>query len=187
MIGGPPWVGKTTCAREVFTSLENSAWLDGDDVWRVNPFSVTDPRIRNSDRNISFVLKTYIESSFDYIIFSSVLLTNKAITDGILNAIEIKNYDLLFIMLSCSRSALKARSANQDSVNSPESSFMHEANERDAIHIETTDITPGEVAKIILNIVRDPSAAGVVPLSRGGIREWKLKDIHNDASSCSPG
>lgn len=182
MIGGPPWVGKTTCAREVFTSLENSAWLDGDDVWRVNPFSVADPRLRTSNRNMSFVIRTYLESSFDYVIFSSVVFTDKPITDGILNAIEIKSYDLLFFMLSCSRSTLKARSAKRDSMTSPESWFMHAANERDAIHIETTDITPREVANIILNIVRDPSAAGLVPVSHGGIREWKLKDMHNDAS-----
>ncbi len=65
MIGGPPWVGKTTCARTVFEALDNSTWLDGDDVWRVNPFSVRDSRLRNSDANMSFVLQTYLLSPFD--------------------------------------------------------------------------------------------------------------------------
>lgn len=175
MIGGPPWVGKTTCAQQVFTSLENSAWLDGDDVWHVNPFSVEDSRLRNSDRNMSFVLRTYLESKFDYVIFSSVVLTDKPITDGILDAIRVKDYDLLFFMLVCSRGALKSRSVKRDNTTSPDSWYMQAANEQDAIHIETTDITPGEVADIILNIVRDPSAAGLVPFPRGGIREWKRK------------
>lgn len=180
MIGGPPWVGKTTCAREVFASLENSAWLDGDDVWRVNPFSVEDPRLRNSDRNMSFVLRTYLESQFDYVIFSSVVLTDKPISDGILDAIEVKGYDLLFFMLSCSRSTLEARSAKRDNMADPESRFTHAAKGQDAIHIDTTDMTPGEVTRIMLNIVRNPRAAGLVPISRGGIREWKRKDAHNN-------
>ena len=179
MISGPPWVGKTASAREVFASLENSAWLDGDDVWHVNPFSVEDPRIRNSDRNMSFVLQTYLESQFDYVIFSSVVLTEKWITDGILNAIEIKDYDLLFFMLSCSRSTLESRSAQRDGVTEPGSWHTHAARGQDAIHIETTDITPKEVAGIILNMVRDPDAAGLVPVSRGGIREWKNKNPPN--------
>ena len=65
MIGGPPWVGKTTCARTVFEALDNSTWLDGDDVWRVNPFSVRDSRLRNSEANMSFALQTYLLSPFD--------------------------------------------------------------------------------------------------------------------------
>ncbi|HEY91358.1 MAG TPA: hypothetical protein G4O07_05940 [Dehalococcoidia bacterium] len=166
LIGGPPWVGKTTCAREVFLSLENSAWLDGDDVWRVNPFSVEDPRLRNSDRNMSFVLRTYLESRFDYVIFSSVVLTDKQITDGILDAIGIEGYDMLFFMLACSHSTLEARSARRDNVASPESRFTRAAKEQDAIHIDTTEMTPVEVSGKILSVVRNPEKAGYMPRLR---------------------
>ena len=185
MIGGPPWVGKTTCAREVFASLENSAWLDGDDVWRVNPFSVEDPRLRNSDRNMSFVLRTYLESQFDYVIFSSVVLTDKPITDGILDAIGIQGYDLLFFMLSCSRSALEVRSTKRDKMTDPESRFTHAAKGQDAIHIDTTDMTPSEVAQAILSTARDPEGAGLVPHPRGRTREWKPRDTHSDCHQSS--
>lgn len=180
MIGGPPWVGKTACAREVFASLDNSAWLDGDDVWRVNPFSVEDPRLRNSDRNMSFVLRTYLESRFDYVIFSSVVLTDKPITDDILDAIGLEDYGLLFFMLSCSRSALETRSAKRDNTADPESRFTHAAKRQDALHIDTTTMKSEEVAQTILSIVRDPGEAGLVPVLRGRIREWKLKDTHNN-------
>lgn len=180
MIGGPPWVGKTTCAREVFASLENSAWLDGDDVWRVNPFSVEDPRLRNSDRNMSFVLNSYLESRFDYVIFSSVVLTDKPITDSILDAIEREDYDILLFMLTCSRSALEARSAKGDSIAAPESRFMRAAKAQDAIHIDTTNMTPGEVTQAILSVARDPSGAGLVAVSHGRRREWKQKKTHNN-------
>jgi len=173
LIGGPPWVGKTTCAREVFASLHNSAWLDGDDVWRVNPFFVEDPRLRNSDRNMSFVLNTYLESRFDYVIFSSVVLTDKPITDGILDAIKREDYDVLFFMLTCSRSALGARSAKRDNIAAPESRFLRAAKAHDAIHIDTTNMTSGAVAQAILSVVRDPSEAGLVAVYRRRRREWK--------------
>jgi hypothetical protein len=174
MISGPPWVGKTTCAQKVFTSLQNSAWLDADDVWRVNPFSVEDPRLRNSDKNMSFVLNTYLESKFDYVVFSSVVLTEKSITDGILDAISAKGYDLLFFMLSCSRRALKARSTLRDDVASPEPRFSRAALKQDAIHLDTSNMTPEETAGKILAIVLDPPAAGLKPIPRGRFREWKL-------------
>ena len=52
LIGGEAWTGKSTCARVLFTRLYNAAWLDGDDVWRVNPWSLDDPRLRTSDINL---------------------------------------------------------------------------------------------------------------------------------------
>ncbi len=59
LIGGEAWTGKSTCAEILFKRLDNSAWLDGDDVWRVNPWSLDDPRLRTSDINMAFVLQTY--------------------------------------------------------------------------------------------------------------------------------
>ena len=174
MIGGPPWVGKTTCARQVFALLHNSAWLDGDDVWRVNPFSVEDPRLRSSDRNMSFVLDTYLKSRFDFVIFSSVVLSDKAITEGILDAIEFEGYDLILFMLICSRSELESRAAKRDNVADPESRFARSAAARDAIRIDTTIMAVEEVAQAILKIVRDPSKAGLEPVPHGRAREWKL-------------
>ena len=50
IITGSPCVGKTTVADLLFQSYENSAFFDGDWAWCVNPFSVTDPRLRNGDR-----------------------------------------------------------------------------------------------------------------------------------------
>ena len=172
MIGGPPWVGKTTCARELFTSLDNSAWLDGDDVWRVNPFSVQDPRLRNSDKNMAFVLNTYLESQFDYVIFSSVVLTDKLITRGILDAISVREYDMLFFILTASPQVLLSRSQERDNVTSPDPRFSVAALAQDAIQIDTTALTPVDVAAKILSIVRDPASANLMPVVTDGIREW---------------
>ena len=173
MIGGPPWVGKTACARELFTSLDNSAWLDGDDVWRVNPFSVQDPRLRNSDKNMAFVLNTYLESQFGYVIFSSVVLTDELITRGILDAISVREYDMLFFMLTASPKALLSRSQERDNVTNPDPRFSIAALAQDAIQIDTTALTPADVGAKILSIVRDPTRANLMPVVTGGIREWR--------------
>ncbi len=67
IIAGCPCVGKTTVARELFASYENSAFFDGDWAWCVNPFSVDDPRLRNGDKTMSFALSIYLDSCFDYV------------------------------------------------------------------------------------------------------------------------
>ncbi len=166
-------MGKTACARELFTSLDNSAWLDGDDVWRVNPFSVQDPRLRNSDKNMAFVLNTYLESQFDYVIFSSVVLTDELITRGILDAISVREYDILFFMLTASPEVLLSRSQKRDNVTSPDPRFSIAALAQDAIQINTTALTPVDVATKILSIVRDPARANFLPVVTDGIRQWR--------------
>jgi len=80
LIGGEAWTGKSTCAEILFNRLYNCAWLDGDDVWRVNPWSLDDPRLRTSDINMAFVLQTYLQAHFDYVILSSIVLSDPAIT-----------------------------------------------------------------------------------------------------------
>lgn len=47
LITGEAWTGKSTCAKLLYKRFNNSAWFDGDDVWRVNPFSCSDSRLRN--------------------------------------------------------------------------------------------------------------------------------------------
>lgn len=99
LIGGEAWTGKTTCARVLFERLDNAAWLDGDDVWRVNPWSLDDPRLRTSDINMAFVIQTYLQSEFDYVILSSIVLSDPAITARILERISGVEYDLLSFTL----------------------------------------------------------------------------------------
>lgn len=109
IISGSPCVGKTTVAERLFDSLSNSAYLDGDWCWCVNPFSITDPRLRNGDKNMSFILSTYLNSVFDYVIFSSVVVMYKTIRETVINDITAKDFDIIGITLSCSEETLRAR------------------------------------------------------------------------------
>ena len=109
ILSGSPWVGKTTVAEALFESCENSAYCDGDWLWHVNPFSLRDPRLRNGDRNISFVLSNYLSSQFEYVIFSSVVLTDELIRESILNGITAEDYTRIGITLTCSEETLRER------------------------------------------------------------------------------
>jgi|GEM_PF-416180 len=109
IISGSPCVGKTTAANALFESYENSAHCDGDWVWCVNPFSIEDPRLRNGDKNMSFVLSTYLNSRFDYVIFSSVAVMYESIREAILRDIMAKDYEIVAFTLTCSEETLAKR------------------------------------------------------------------------------
>jgi broad-specificity NMP kinase len=109
IISGSPCVGKTTVANKLYEEFNNSAYLDCDWVWCVNPFSIEDPRLRNGDKNVSYVLSNYLSSKFDYIFCSSVIFTDKDIRENILKNIKAENYDIIGISLMCSEKTLFER------------------------------------------------------------------------------
>jgi broad-specificity NMP kinase len=186
LIGGEAWTGKTTCAEILFRRLHNSAWLDGDDVWRVNPWSLDDPRLRISDVNVAFVLQTYLQSKFEYIIFSSIVLCDPNITERILAMIEGVEYELLSFTLVCDVATLKRRARQRDNNTSPNFLLLHRAMERNTIKIDTANRTPEDVVDDVIAIVRDPQAAGLKRMQRNGIVEWKPSNTSkgNGDTSC---
>ena len=109
IITGSPCVGKTAVAECLFESYENSAYFDGDWAWCVNPFSIYDPRLRNGDKTMSFALSTYLNSNFDYIIFSSVVVIGGTIRNAILNDITATDYATIAFTLKCSEDTLVER------------------------------------------------------------------------------
>lgn len=109
IVTGSPCVGKTTVTDKLFETYQNSAFFDGDWAWCVNPFSLEDPRLRNGDRTMSFALNNYLESSFDYVFFASVVAGNEGIRRNILEGIPAKNYTLVPITLTCTEETLLSR------------------------------------------------------------------------------
>lgn len=109
LISGSPCVGKTAVGTRLFESYDNSAYLDGDWCWCVHPFSVRDGRLRNGDRAMSFVLSNYLESGFDRVFFTSVVLTDARIREGIVSGITAGGYNLIGFTLTCSEETLRAR------------------------------------------------------------------------------
>jgi broad-specificity NMP kinase len=109
IISGSPCVGKTTVADSLFCSYENSAHLDDDWVWRVNPFSFDDPRNQYINKNISYVLSTYLNLNFDYVVLSSVRIIYPTIRESMLKDITAKNYMTIGFTLTCSEKTLIER------------------------------------------------------------------------------
>ena len=153
-IGGEAWTGKSTCARILFERLYNSAWLDGDDVWRVNPWSLDDPRLRTSDINMAFVLQTYLQSKFDYVILSSIVLSNPSITARILERISGVEYDLLSFTLMGDEATLTERAKRRDGEVNPRFTLLEETRARiDTIKIDTANRKPEEIVDEMLSVV----------------------------------
>ena len=109
LLSGSPCVGKTTVGQYLFEQYNNSAYLDGDWCWCVNPFSVEDKRLRNGDKSMSFVLSNYLNSEFDYVFFTSVVLTDSEIRRNILKEIMAEDYEILGFTLTCSEKTLAKR------------------------------------------------------------------------------
>lgn len=157
-ITGEAWTGKTACSEVVFSSLENSAWLDGDDVWKVNPFSFTDNRLRNSDLNMAFIIDNYLKSKFEYVILSSIVLCDEQILQRILGLIEYDDYELIYITLYASEDVLKNRASRRDNNLQPKFILLERSlEEKDGItnhYIDTSNATIKEVGNKIIDIVR---------------------------------
>lgn len=178
LIGGEAWSGKTTCARLLLESLDNAAWLDGDDVWRVNPWSVEDLRLRTSDVNMAFVVANYLRSAFDHVILSSIVLSDQAITDRILDLLtqvqpvsggeqpgtdgpipgtigELPDYDLVRFTLDADEPTLAARARERDGEEQPVFRLLgRAASLQGTVHLDTTGRTPEAVVDAKLAVLR---------------------------------
>ena len=58
---------------------------------------------------MSFVLSNYLDSDFDLVFFTSVVLTDATIRESILRGINAKDYDVIGFTLTCSEETLKKR------------------------------------------------------------------------------
>lgn len=125
IITGSPCVGKTTVTEKLYTSYENSAYFDGDWAWCVNPFSIDDPRLRNGDKIMSFALSAYLNSDFDYVFFSSVVVTDKTIREAILKDVTAQDYSVLGFTLTCSENTLLERHKNRGDKNECSFYWLH--------------------------------------------------------------
>jgi len=153
LITGSPCVGKTTVADILFESLGNCAYLDGDWVWRVNPFSIQDPRLRNGDKSMSFVLSNYLKSKFDYVIFSSVVVMGDPIRKAILKDITAKHYTTLAFTLTCSEETLARRHRQRGDENEVSFHWLRQAPHPGDHVIHTDGKTPAQVAGEIKRII----------------------------------
>ena len=66
---------------------------------------------------MSFALSAYLNSSFEYVIFSSVVVIGGAIREHILSDITAKDYETIVFTLKCSEEALTQRHRKRGDTN----------------------------------------------------------------------
>ncbi|MBW6409512.1 AAA family ATPase [Clostridium weizhouense] len=109
IINGTMGVGKTTVSKSLYKALPNSAWLDGDWCWMINPFTVNEENKEMVIKNISYMLNSFLEnSSIQYIVFNWVIDTDE-IMNLILDNLFTKSFYLYKITLICSKNELIRR------------------------------------------------------------------------------
>jgi broad-specificity NMP kinase len=150
-IGGAPGVGKSTVAKLLLDDLKDCVWLDADDLWRMNPFIVDDNTKAMVERNIHFVLNSFLQEHFTYILFTWVLHLD-SIIDKILSSLDLADFDFLHFTLICDEKTLKDRmSTDVGRTTDPSLAIkrLKESKNVKSIKIDTVNKTLSEIASIL--------------------------------------
>jgi predicted kinase len=155
VIHGPPAVGKTAVAGALFRRLERAAWLDGDDVWRIRPFEVSERTRAIVEANVPTVLRSYLEAGYPDVLFSWVLHARELIERTLAPIADLEP-ELHVFTLVCTREALRHRlRADPDRETDPALALrrLDQARELGTFQIDTTDVSAKAVASAILRIL----------------------------------
>ncbi|KJU73014.1 AAA family ATPase [Clostridium baratii] len=109
IINGVMGVGKTSISRNLYKKLENCFWLDGDNVWMMNPFVVDEENKNMVLNNIIYIINNFLDNSNSkYVVFNWVIHTDEIMND-ILNKINLIDVDVYKITLMCNKEELIKR------------------------------------------------------------------------------
>lgn len=153
IIAGSPCVGKTTVTEKLFQSYQNSAYLDDDSVWRINPFIMNDPRNKIGYKNWAFVLSNYLNSNFDYVFFSSVRMIYKSNRESVFKDITAKGYMTIGVTLTCSEETLTERHKNRGDAGEVSFEWLRVKPHSGDYVINTNNKTITQIADEIKNII----------------------------------
>lgn len=161
IINGIMGVGKSTVSRNLYKKLDNCFFLEGDDLWRMNPFTVNDENKKMVIENITFMLNSFIRnSSSKYILFNWVIQTDE-IMKSILDKLDLTGIDVYRITLMCSREELERRIAGDIAKGIRDSGCLERSmsqydlyKKMHTIKLNTDGLTIDEIAENIINMVK---------------------------------
>lgn len=161
IIGGTMGVGKTTTCRILKNQLKNSAFLDGDWCWDMNPFSVTDETKKMVLDNICYVLNNFIKCSlFENIIFCWVL-HEQSIIDTIMSKLNLTGVKTISVSLVCREEKLRERLYKDVRAEIRKSDIIDRSIQRAPLYeklntykINVSDISAEEAAKQIKELTQ---------------------------------
>jgi broad-specificity NMP kinase len=153
IVNGAPGVGKSTVAKLVFPRLSNSAFLDGDDVWRTNPFEVTEHTKAIVEKNIPFLLRSYLEAGYEYVLLAWVM-HRQEIIDLVLAELSDLDFEVHVFTLVAEESVVQDRwrhRTGREGDSSLVADRLRQSKALESTKIDTTDLGPEEIAERILN------------------------------------
>lgn len=107
-INGAPGTGKSSVSRALQKMLPRCALLDGDDVWNLRPFSVTEKSRELALANMSAVLKNYLGSGLASNVLFCWVMHERPIPEELLRRIRHEG-DFSLFTLTCGEEELKRR------------------------------------------------------------------------------
>ena len=107
-INGAPGTGKSAVSRALQKMLPDCALLDGDDVWNLRPFRVTEKSKELAFANMSAVLKNYLASGLARNVVFCWVMHERRIAEELLRRIGHTGGFSLFT-LTCEEEVLKRR------------------------------------------------------------------------------
>ena len=157
LIGGTMGVGKTTVCQILKNRLSPSVFLDGDWCWDANPFTVTEETKAMVNRNVRFLLSSFLNcSAYQYVIFGWVMHLPEIIENAALaaNGVDCKIHQL---SLTASPETIQERlwkdcnaGLRQPDVIDRAIPYLPLYDTLDTIKIPTDNRTPDQVADLIL-------------------------------------
>lgn len=160
LIGGPMGVGKTAVCRELQHLLPENVFLDGDWCWDAVPFRVTEETETMVMENIAFLLNQFLRcSAYENVLFCWVL-HERTIWEDLLGRLDLMGVQVVRLSLVCAPQELVRRLESDIAKGVRTPDVIDRALHRmdcckglEIPHLDTTRMTPYEVAEQILNSI----------------------------------
>lgn len=153
--------GKSTVSEKVNLLLPESAYLDGDWCWKLNPFVVNDETKKMVLSNIHFLLNAFIHNfGTNFIIFSWVMDEDSIIQD-VLSQLDLKDVETFSVSLVPSSEKLTRNLKKDIEFGIREKSIISDSLARiqkyesvNSIQIDTSNLEVEDIAIRIIQMVK---------------------------------
>ena len=157
LILGPNAVGKSTTAAAILQCRMHTAYVDGDALRAINPFPFTEATRKAVTANIYCVIRNYLEcDDIDMVVFPySFHGDRRQMWEAVLAQLQAAGLEFVVkeVVLTCSETENRRRAAKDQ--RDPERiergmvNTYHYYDDYPAVHIDTTGMTPEQVAEYI--------------------------------------